>query len=76
MKPSQIEFLSKKMTALQLHLDKQLEDKKALVHTYTEEIKATKKRMTCFAQTIHIGDETILSDVMDQIEYDEFMRHV
>lgn len=74
MKPSQIDFLSKKMTDLQIHLDDQLEDKKAIVHTYTEEIKATKKRMTCFAKALRANDETFLHEVMDPIELDEFFK--
>jgi len=74
LEPSQIDFLSKKMTDLQIHLDKRIEDKKSLVHTYTEEIKATKKRMTSFARSIYANDETFLSEVMDPIELDEFFK--
>jgi len=70
----QIEFLKTKLAATQSHLDDQEDKKKALVGGFNDEIKATKKRIKCYAKTISIDCDDLLGDIFDETEWSEFSR--
>jgi hypothetical protein len=74
MNKDQIEYLSKKIVQITNHIEKQLDDKRALMRSYTTEIKDSQKRLNTYARAVGAENIEILNEVMGEFELAEFEK--
>jgi ribosomal protein S15P/S13E len=74
MNKDQIDYLSKKIVQITNHIEKQLDDKRALMRSYTTEIKDSQKRLNTYARAVGAENIEILNEVMGEFELAEFEK--
>ncbi len=74
MNKNQVDYLSKKIVQITNHIEKQLEDRAALLRSYNTEIKESKKRLKVYAKAV--GAESIepLEEIMGEFELAELEK--
>lgn len=74
MNKDQIDYLSKKIVQITNHIEKQLDDKRTIVRSYTTEIKDSQKRLNTYARAVGAENIEILNEVMGEFELAEFEK--
>jgi ribosomal protein S15P/S13E len=74
MNKSQIEYLSKKIVQMTNHIEKQLEDRSALLKSYNTEIKESKKRIKVYAKAVGAESIATLDEIMGEFELAELEK--
>ncbi len=74
MNVEQIEYLKNKIVQIANHIEKQTEDKKALVKSYSIEINDSQSRLNAYAKAVTSENIEFLNEVMDVFEFNEFEK--
>ncbi len=74
MNTEQIEYLKNKIVQIANHIEKQTEDKKALVKSYSIEINDSQSRLNAYAKAVTSENIEFLNEVMDVFEFNEFEK--
>ena len=74
MNKNQVDYLSKKIVQITNHIEKQLEDKSALVKSYNTEIKESKKRLKVYAKAVGAESLEPLEEIMGEFELAELEK--
>lgn len=74
MNKDQIDYLSKKIAQITTHIEKQLDDKRALVKSYNTEIKDSQKRLNIYAKAVVTESDEPLQEIMGEFELAEFAK--
>jgi len=72
MNTEQLEYLKNKIVQIANHIDKQKQDKQALVKSYTTEIKDSEKRLNIYAKAVAADSIEALDEIMGEFELAEF----
>ena len=74
MNKNQVDYLSKQIVKITNHIEKQLDDRSALLKSYNAEIKESKKRLKVYAKAV--GAESIepLEEIMGEFELAELEK--
>lgn len=74
MNKDQIDYLSKKIAQITTHIEKQLDDKRALLKSYNNEIKDSQKRLNVYAKAVVAESIEPLEEIMGEFELAEFEK--
>ncbi len=74
MNKNQVEFLTKKLIEITNHIEVQLENRRAMLKGYNEEIKSSKTRVKAYAKAVQIESIEPLHEVMGEFELTEFEK--
>lgn len=72
MNTEQLEYLKNKIVQIANHIDKQKQDKQALVKSYSTEIKDSDKRLNIYAKAVAADSIEALDEIMGEFELAEF----
>ncbi len=72
MNTEQLEYLKNKIVQIANHIDKQKQDKQALVKSYSTEIKDSEKRLNTYAKAVAADSIDALDEIMGEFELAEF----
>jgi hypothetical protein len=72
MNTEQLEYLKNKIVQIANHIDKQKQDKQALVKSYSTEIKDSEKRLNIYAKAVAADSIEALDEIMGEFELAEF----
>jgi hypothetical protein len=70
----QKDLLTKKIVQITTHIQRQLEERNALVGGYNREIKDCKSRVLCYAKAVETDSIETLQEIMGEFELAEFEK--
>ena len=70
----QIEFLTKKIVQITNHIERQMDEKKALVGGYNREVTESKKRLCAYAKAVEMDSVDPLNRIMGEFEMADFEK--
>lgn len=74
MNQNQIDYLSKKIVQITNNIQRLLDDKTALVKSYNNEIKESRKRRNAYAKAVEADSLDHLQEIMGEFEIAEFEK--